>query len=77
MEELDERVLGSIPMIVAMAVFFGSAFALVFGLVALVMDGIFVLSDQAMMAGTAAGAGFLTVALIARRQMRREHHDSR
>lgn len=72
MRELDEVVLGSIPLIVAMAMFFGGAFAMVFGLIALVMDGIFVLSDQAIMAGLAAGGGFLVVTLIMRRRMQEE-----
>ena len=69
MRELDEVVLGSIPLIVAMALFFGAAFATVFGLIALVMEGIFVLSDQAVMAGLAASGGFLMVTLIMRRRM--------
>lgn len=77
MRELDELVLESVPLIVAMALFFGAAFALVFGLIALVMDGIFVLSDQAIMAGLAASGGFLAVTLYARRRMREENRNRR
>ncbi len=72
MKELDEHILESTPLILGMALFFGGAFALVFGLIALVMEGLFVLSDQAMMAGLAAGGGFLAVALYARSRMREE-----
>lgn len=69
MQELDEKVLGSLPLIGLMALFFGGAFALVFGLVALVMEGLFVLSDQAIMAGLSAGVSFFLVALWVRRRM--------
>ena len=72
MRELDALVLGSIPLILAMAMFFGAAFATVFGLIALVMEGIFVLSDQAIMAGLAASGGFLVVTLYMRRRMLEE-----
>ena len=72
MRELDELVLGSIPLIMAMALFFGAAFATVFGLIALVMEGIFVLSNQAIMAGLAATAGFLVVTLFMRYRMLEE-----
>jgi|GEM_PF-966744 len=72
LKELDERVLESTPLILGMAVFFGAAFALVFGLIALVMEGLFVLSEQAIMAGLAAFGGFLVVALYARNRMRDE-----
>lgn len=69
MRELDEHILGSLPLITLMALLFGGAFSLVFGLVALIMDGVFVLGDQAMLAGLSAGSGFLVVALWARRRM--------
>lgn len=69
MRELDEYILGSLPLIVLAALLFGGAFSLVFGLVALVMDGVFVLGDQALLAGLSAGAGFLGVAVWARRRM--------
>ncbi len=72
MRELDERILESTPLILAMASLFGGAFALVFGLIALVMEGIFTLSEQAIWAGLAAGGGFLVMALIARYRMRDE-----
>lgn len=72
MKELDEYILESTPLILGMATFFGGAFALVFGLIALVMEGLFVLSDQALMAGLAAGGGFLAVAFYARSRMREE-----
>lgn len=76
MKELDERVLESTPLIVGMAAFFGAAFAMVFGLIALVMEGLFVLSEQAIMAGLAAFGGFLAVALYARSRMRDEQDRS-
>ncbi|MGB1048063.1 MAG: hypothetical protein ACPG3U_00075 [Rhodothermales bacterium] len=69
MRELDEIILGSIPLIFAMALFFGAAFATVFGLVALVMEGVFELSDQAIMAGLSATLGFLVVTLLMRQRM--------
>ena len=72
MRELDEHVLGSLPLIFLMALLFGGAFSLVFGLVALIMDGVFVLGDQALLAGLSAGGGFLGVAVWARRRMREE-----
>ncbi|MGB0650095.1 MAG: hypothetical protein ACPG8N_00585 [Rhodothermales bacterium] len=52
-----------------MALFFGAAFATVFGLVALVMEGVFELSDQAIMAGLSATLGFLVVTLLMRQRM--------
>lgn len=69
MRELDEIILGSIPLIIAMALFFGAAFAMVFGLVALVMEGVFELSNQALMAGLSASFGFLVVTLFIRQRM--------
>jgi membrane protein implicated in regulation of membrane protease activity len=69
MRELDEVVLGSWPLMFLMALLFGGAFSLAFGLVALVMDGVFVLGDQALLAGLSAGMGFLVVAGWARRRM--------
>lgn len=75
MRELDELVLGSVPLIILMALLFGGAFSLVFGLVALIMDGVFVLEDQALLAGLSAGSGFLVVALWARRRMLEEESD--
>lgn len=70
MQELDELVLASMPLILVMALVFGGAFALAFGLVALIMEGLFALGEQALMAGLAAFGGFLFMALLARRRMR-------
>ena len=75
MQELDEKVLGSWSLIALMALLFGGAFAMVFGLVALVMEGLFVLSDQALMAGVSAGIGFFLAALWVRRQMAEASED--
>ncbi|MDE2995788.1 MAG: hypothetical protein OXT73_03480 [Bacteroidota bacterium] len=75
MQELDERILGSLPLMTLMALFFGGAFALVFGLVALVMEGLFVLSDQALLAGVSASGSCFTVAMWARRRMIRDLED--
>jgi membrane protein implicated in regulation of membrane protease activity len=69
MRELDTHVLGSLPLIFLMALLFGGAFSLVFGLVALVMEGVFVLGDQALLAGLSSGLGFLVVAIWARGRM--------
>lgn len=77
MRELDEHILESTPLIVGMASLFGGAFALVFGLIALVMEGIFVLSEQAIWAGLSAGGGFVVMALVARYRMRHEREEHR
>ncbi|MDA0873432.1 MAG: hypothetical protein O3C45_00045 [Bacteroidetes bacterium] len=69
MRELDEHILGSPPLIILMALLFGGAFSLVFGLVALVMEGVFELGEQAVLAGISAGGGFLAVAWWARQRM--------
>jgi len=69
MRELDERILSSWPLMLTMALFFGAAFALVFGLIALIMEGLFIVDEQALMAGTAAFSGFLFVALHARSRL--------
>ena len=70
MQALDEHVLASMPLILAMALVFGGAFALAFGLIALIMEGLFALGEQALMAGLAAFGGFLFMALLARRTIR-------
>ena len=67
MQELDELLLGSWGIIIGTACLFGALFSLLFGLVALIMDGLFNLSDQAIMAGAAASVGFM--AAFARRKM--------
>jgi len=72
MQELDERVLGSWPLIIGSGLLFSFLFAFLFGLIALIMDGIFVLSEQALMAGIAAFVGFMFVATRARKAMIRE-----
>lgn len=72
MRELDHLILGSLPFIVLMALVFGGAFTLVFGLVALLVDGVFVVGDQAVLAGVSSGAGFLVVAVWARKRMIKE-----
>ena len=72
MQELDELILGSWSVIIGTAILFGAPFSLLFGLVALVMDGLFSLSDQALMAGVAASLGFLVVAARARRGMEQD-----
>lgn len=72
MQELDEVVLGSWSVIIGTAILFGALFSLLFGLVALVMDGLFSLSDQALMAGVAACVGFIVVAAQARRGMEKD-----
>jgi len=72
MQELDELILGSWSVIIGAAILFGALFSLLFGLVALVMDGLFNLSDQALMAGVAACLGFFLVAARARRGMEQD-----
>jgi membrane protein implicated in regulation of membrane protease activity len=75
MQELDEHVLASMPLMLAMALVFGGAFALAFGLIALIMEGLFALGEQALMAGLAAFGGFLFMALLARTSMRDQAED--
>ncbi len=75
MQELDEHVLASMPLILVMALVFGGAFALAFGLIALIMEGLFAPDEQALMAGFAAFLGFLFMALLARRSMRDQAAD--